>query len=492
MRYDPSKPTAVFLGPSLERSVAEGILPANYYPPVRMGDVYGLLATGVRTLLIIDGVFHQDTPVWQREILAALRCGITVVGASSMGALRAAETAAWGTIGRGTIFEWYRNGVIDGDDEVALLHAREAAGYTHYSDPLVNIRHDLGRARERGIVSEEQERALVAEVKSKFFGERSRAALLSGAAAGALGETSRSRLEAFFRDEAVDLKREDALDAVHFCRQLAFAAPAPRPVRTDWPEPSPQELHRRGVLTREGELVPAGDLLQRAASDESWRAPSREQASRRFILRESLRARGLKVPEEEVAARGSAWIEHNVDGTLAAWLRAQGMTRDDLDCELRDRASIEWMLQQGPEAFGLPFGDHRRGVAALRLAAAGTPGGFPTEAALLRDAAEGCHVADWARCQGIQCPDDVCARFVDGWIEERGIEDLDAWLAGVELDRPVFEALWRGRALYHWVVEQGPVYFGFPELALQQALLREAQLGGRMAELAETDGGDRS
>ena len=78
MRYDPNVPRAVFLGPSFAPAAAAALLPANYYPPVRMGDVYRLLACGVETIVIIDGVFHQSTPVWQREILAALEAGPVV------------------------------------------------------------------------------------------------------------------------------------------------------------------------------------------------------------------------------------------------------------------------------------------------------------------------------------------------------------------------------------------------------------------------------
>ena len=99
MKYDPKIPIAVFLGPSLDRETARGILPANYYPPVRLGDVYRLLATGIQMVVIIDGLFYASTPVWQRELLAGLDFGITVVGASSMGALRAAELAPYGMIG---------------------------------------------------------------------------------------------------------------------------------------------------------------------------------------------------------------------------------------------------------------------------------------------------------------------------------------------------------------------------------------------------------
>ena len=71
MTYEARIPIAVFLGPSLDLATARSVLPANYYPPVRMGDIYRLLATGVRLIVIIDGVFHASVPVWQREMLAA-------------------------------------------------------------------------------------------------------------------------------------------------------------------------------------------------------------------------------------------------------------------------------------------------------------------------------------------------------------------------------------------------------------------------------------
>lgn len=61
MIYDARTPIAVFLGPSLDLATARSVLPANYYPPVRVGDIYRLLATGVRLMVIIDGVFHASS-----------------------------------------------------------------------------------------------------------------------------------------------------------------------------------------------------------------------------------------------------------------------------------------------------------------------------------------------------------------------------------------------------------------------------------------------
>ncbi|HJK01344.1 MAG TPA: TfuA-like protein, partial [Methanocorpusculum sp.] len=82
----------VFIGPSLSIDDAKQILPdAEYLPPAKRGDFTDAVRIGVKTIVLIDGVFFQDRAVGHREILTALRTGISVYGASSMGALRASE-----------------------------------------------------------------------------------------------------------------------------------------------------------------------------------------------------------------------------------------------------------------------------------------------------------------------------------------------------------------------------------------------------------------
>jgi len=60
--------------------------------------------------------------VAHKEILDVLKKGVTVVGGSSMGALRAAELDAFGMVGAGRIYECYRSGRIEADDEVAVTY----------------------------------------------------------------------------------------------------------------------------------------------------------------------------------------------------------------------------------------------------------------------------------------------------------------------------------------------------------------------------------
>ena len=71
-----------------------------------------------------------------------------VFGASSMGALRAAELAPFGMDGRRRIFEAFRGGELEDDDEVAVVHADADAGYRPLSDAMVDMRATLAAAAE--------------------------------------------------------------------------------------------------------------------------------------------------------------------------------------------------------------------------------------------------------------------------------------------------------------------------------------------------------
>ena len=94
----------VFVGPTLGVEEARTILDATYLPPASQGDVFRLVAThDARIVGIIDGHFQEVPSVWHKELLWAMSQGIHVLGAASMGALRAAELAAFGMVGEGRI-----------------------------------------------------------------------------------------------------------------------------------------------------------------------------------------------------------------------------------------------------------------------------------------------------------------------------------------------------------------------------------------------------
>jgi hypothetical protein len=115
------KRIVVFIGPSLNLNDARKILDADFHPPVARDDISALLNDPPDIIGIIDGVFHQKPAVSHREILQALKAGVTVIGGSSMGALRAAELDYAGMIGIGTVYQKYRDGKIESDDDVAIF-----------------------------------------------------------------------------------------------------------------------------------------------------------------------------------------------------------------------------------------------------------------------------------------------------------------------------------------------------------------------------------
>src|SRR5262245_22084371 len=328
MTYDARTPIAVFLGPSLDLATARSILPANYYPPVRMGDIYRLLATGVRRIVIIDGVFHASVPVWQREILAALKAGIAVVGASSMGALRAAELAPYGMIGCGTVFQWYVQGRIAGDDEVALLHAPANQGYRGVSEALVNMRDTLARACQAGILASAACAELLAWLKGLFYGHRTYDALFASPPFARLPQPTQQALITFLRDHRRDLKRQDTLGTLKLCASygeqigtLADVHLTPE-CGVHWPI----EIMQRGALTATGQLIPLYDLLMLAAQEREAIRNIVARASRRFFLLQWMQHCGVRLPADVRDTFYTRWCQRHVSGELTAWLAANGLT----------------------------------------------------------------------------------------------------------------------------------------------------------------------
>jgi len=87
-----------------------------------------------------------------------------------MGALRASELDSYGMEGVGEIYELYRKGELVSDDEVALIFEPES--FKLLSEPLVNIRYNLGLAEERGIINVEEKEKILSIAKSLYYLER--------------------------------------------------------------------------------------------------------------------------------------------------------------------------------------------------------------------------------------------------------------------------------------------------------------------------------
>jgi hypothetical protein len=217
----------IFAGPSLPpklRPASETVL--DWRPPVRQGDIYRAALTGPAVIGIIDGYFEVVPTVWHKEILWAMTQGIHVFGAASIGALRAAELASFGMRGVGRIYEAFRDGVLEDDDEVAVLHGPEELGYPPVTEAMVNIRATLAEAERCGILAPDLAIYLTEIAKSLFYKERTYETVLRAAGASDLIAGPLQDFAASLPSGRIDQKRLDAEAMLNAIRtHLAVATP---------------------------------------------------------------------------------------------------------------------------------------------------------------------------------------------------------------------------------------------------------------------------
>lgn len=223
----------VFVGPCLagltagqRRHLLHGM---DVRPPVARGDVLSALCERPHTLVILDGYYYTRPSIPHKELLYAIESGVRVLGGASMGALRAAELASCGMEGFGEIFNAYREGRIDGDDEVALMHTPEDDDYRALTIASIEVRHVLGRLEGRGLITREQGQATIQAVRRVSFGQRTPEFVLEQAQLH-LGEAAPRLMRMLRRSSS---KRRDAILTLTHARR-----------RTN-PPPPPASQHRR-------------------------------------------------------------------------------------------------------------------------------------------------------------------------------------------------------------------------------------------------------
>lgn len=221
----------IFTGPTLSPRDASSILDADYRPPAAHGDVFRAAKQGPVAIGIIDGYFQNIPSVWHKEILWAMAEGIHVFGSASMGALRAAELHVFGMVGVGSIFADYADGVLNDDDEVAVIHGPPETGYVALSEAMVNIRATLNAAQRDSIISEPTCSQLLSLAKRTFFPRRSYEQLLAGAAALDLPAGELSALRAWLPGGKINRKRLDAVQMLEAMREFGAETPPPKIVR---------------------------------------------------------------------------------------------------------------------------------------------------------------------------------------------------------------------------------------------------------------------
>jgi len=160
----------VYLGPTLSREEAIKILDADYRDPAKKGDFLMLSRDSDEKKYVgfVDGVFLHDYPPSPIEVYhLATRKNIVLIGASSLGALRAVELEKFGMKGIGKIFQLYKNGIINADDEVAVTFVRE--NNILQSEAMIDIRFNLFLAYKKGIITNQTKKRFAKIAKNIYF-----------------------------------------------------------------------------------------------------------------------------------------------------------------------------------------------------------------------------------------------------------------------------------------------------------------------------------
>lgn len=325
----------VFLGPSLPLPDACAILPADYRPPARFGDVYraSMQRLRPRAIALIDGVFQSVPSVRHKEILWAMAEGIHVFGGASLGALRAAELCSFGMVGVGRIFADYRDGRLEDDDEVAVDHGPAEFGHRPISEPMVNLRATLAAAESAGVVSAANAAILLSLGKEMFYKRRTYDAVLKAAREHGCGVAELEALRHWLPGGRVDQKR---LDAEEVLRRIGeFLATDPAPLRPSFHfESSEIWMQERAAAEPR---VALGQPGEQAILDEVRLIPGKFERLRREALLLALelreaRRQNLSVAEDARLAAERTWRQRHAlvdESGFRRWLGTNSIDEEE-------------------------------------------------------------------------------------------------------------------------------------------------------------------
>lgn len=203
----------VFGGPSLPGEVH--LRTYDVRPPVHRGALDALDQTDPSIVVVLDGAFLHLPPTTHAEFLRCLERH-AVVGAASIGALRATELRQYGMIGMGTAYRAFLQGVLKDDSELALSCC--PFSFKAQSVPLIHVRRLLALAIDCGISKAAASEFLTTASAIPFL-ERNEKRLLQDWSRLKLADTQ--TLARFLSDPQIELKRHDAVGAITFALMLS-------------------------------------------------------------------------------------------------------------------------------------------------------------------------------------------------------------------------------------------------------------------------------
>jgi hypothetical protein len=208
--------TIVFSGPSISGAEVQQLALCVHAPPIKRGDLEAAIDHDM--FVIIDGEFGQNLSVTPKEILAVIERGKTVIGASSMGALRASELDRSGMIGVGWVYQYFRRSAVRRDADVALVYA--PFDFKPMTVPMVDVEYWMEQSLAAGLIMPKERTRLLKMARNIFFADRT-ADRLTDDLRRALGADRFDALLAQSGGTIPSVKAIDAREALRYSASLA-------------------------------------------------------------------------------------------------------------------------------------------------------------------------------------------------------------------------------------------------------------------------------
>lgn len=338
----------VFCGPSLGESERREFQNYEFVPPVRQGELYAALDGKPAAIGIVDGYFDGQPAVWHKEILWALSQGVAVFGAASMGALRAAELHGFGMRGVGKIFEDFRDGVLEDDDEVALIHGPADTGYIPLSEPMVNIRATVAKAVDDAVIDAVIGEQLVKAAKNLFYQERKWPALFDLAG---IDDAHSRQFNTWLATNRIDQKRLDAVAMLKAMRTHLDAG-VPREIvnfHFEWTDAWEAAPWRCASDVNAGNILPQDlAILDELRLQGSYAELRRAALLRLLAMKESQRSSSppdrASIVRQTQQFRGERGLWRQAE--LASWAKEHDTGLADIDRMIMEQATVEHIARQ--------------------------------------------------------------------------------------------------------------------------------------------------
>ncbi|MEA3333349.1 MAG: TfuA-like protein, partial [Pseudomonadota bacterium] len=323
--------TIVFTGPSLSLQEGREILEDGIFlPPLRQADlITAITRHQPDVVVIVDDYSGLSEAVWHSEILEVINCGIKVYGTAAIGAVRAFEMDHCGMIGVGSVYQMFKDGVVEDDDEVlALFQKLEDGNFFRLSEPLVNLRATFIKALESGVIDQNTAQKIIAFVKKMSWCKRSLDNIFSRTANQNIPTQVSEKLLNFVKTEYQDVQKEDARQTLKLVKELekGFCRPNTSTVPRNHDNPLWILYERDRKIESEagtGEIS-LHDLAAHVVFDH----PDSEELNRAALNRELAAFfagfLGLTATTEDVdRERAQFMTKHQLteDGALSLWLQ---------------------------------------------------------------------------------------------------------------------------------------------------------------------------